>query len=54
MSAGCSQTPVRMEVPAATCLAATSVYASMVGVDLTALKTLMTVQQLHAAKAPHA
>lgn len=54
MSVVCSRTHARMEGPAATFLVATSVCASMDGVDRTVLKTLMTVQQLPAAPAPHA
>lgn len=50
----CSQTRARMEGPATTFSAATSVCASMAGVDPTVLKTSMTVRQLPAAPAPHA
>lgn len=54
MSVGCNRILARMGAPAATRLTATSVCVLMVGVDSTALKTLMTVLQLHATEAPPA
>ena len=54
MSVVCSLTLARMGVPAATRSAAIPAYALMAGVARTALKTLMTVLQLHAPQAPRA